>query len=114
MNPGTPHASLHVTHLGLGADDCARVSGLSAVFPAGLSLIVDEEGEAKTPLLRLLAGEMSPDAGTVRWRGAAVAGLPEAEQSVLEAYRTRAQVLQAKLRDVPNVLAAERQALSAR
>ena len=36
----------------------------------------------------------------------------EAEQSVLEAYRTRAQVLQAKLRDVPNVLAAERQALS--
>lgn len=36
----------------------------------------------------------------------------EAEQSVIEAYRTRAQVLQAKLRDVPNVLAAERQALS--
>ena len=36
----------------------------------------------------------------------------EAEQSVLEAYRTRAQVLQAKLRDVPNVLTAERQALS--
>lgn len=36
----------------------------------------------------------------------------EAEQSVIEAYRTRAQVLQTKLRDVPNVLAAERQALS--
>lgn len=36
----------------------------------------------------------------------------EAEQSVVEAYRTRAQVLEAKLRDVPNVLAAERQALS--
>ena len=36
----------------------------------------------------------------------------EAEQSVLDAYRTRAQVLQAKLRDVPNVLAAERQALA--
>ena len=36
----------------------------------------------------------------------------EAEQSVLEAYRTRAQVLQSKLRDVPNVLMAERQALA--
>ncbi|RGE45151.1 cation acetate symporter [Comamonas testosteroni] len=36
----------------------------------------------------------------------------EAEQSVLEAYRTRAQVLQSKLRDVPHVLAAERQALA--
>lgn len=36
----------------------------------------------------------------------------EAEQSVLEAYRSRAQVLQAKLRDVPNVLMAERQALA--
>ena len=36
----------------------------------------------------------------------------ESEQSVIEAYRMRAQVLQAKLRDVPNVLAAERQALS--
>ena len=31
---------------------------------------------------------------------------------MLEAYRTLAQVLQAKLRDVPNVLAAERQALA--
>ena len=36
----------------------------------------------------------------------------EAEQSVLEGYRTRAQVLQSKLRDVPHVLAAERQALA--
>ena len=69
MNPGTPHASLHVTHLGLGADDCARVSGLSAVFPAGLSLIVDEEGDAKTHLLRVLAGEAAADAGTVQWNG---------------------------------------------
>ena len=69
MNPGTPHASLHVTHLGLGADGCARVSGLSAVFPAGLSLIVDEEGDAKTHLLRVLAGEAAADAGTVQWNG---------------------------------------------
>ena len=35
-----------------------------------------------------------------------------AERRVLEAYRERTQVLEAKLRDVPNALAAERQALS--
>ena len=83
MNPDVPRAPLQASGIFFGAGSDVRRTGWSATFPAGLSLIVDEETEAKMPLLRLLAGEISSGTGTgtVLWHGAAVAALPEAERS---------------------------------
>lgn len=57
----------------------------SADVGPGLSLITDEEGEVKTSLLRVLAGEQAPAAGTVRWRGRDVAAWA-AEPGVAEVF----------------------------
>ncbi|MBZ0225973.1 MAG: ATP-binding cassette domain-containing protein [Comamonas sp.] len=57
----------------LGGEGGARLAGWNASFGAGLSLLLDEEGETAGPLLRVLAGEVAPSAGTVRWGGADVA-----------------------------------------
>ena len=51
----------------LGDEGGARLADWSAGFGAGLSLLVDEEGATTAPLLRVLAGEVAPRAGTVRW-----------------------------------------------
>lgn len=58
---------LQAEGLGLGGEGGARLAGWSARFGPGLSLIVDEEGEIKGPLLRVLAGDAAPGAGRVRW-----------------------------------------------
>ena len=79
MNLDTRRPSLHVTTLSLGAGAAARLSGWSAICPAGLSLIVDEEGDLKTGLLRVLAGETAADAGTVRWNDADNRAWPPAQ-----------------------------------
>lgn len=69
MTFAAPLSSLQVNAITLAAPSGARIAGWSARFAPGLSLVVDEEGEYKTALLRLLAGERAPDAGTVRWGG---------------------------------------------
>ena len=51
----------------LGGEGGARLAGWNASFGEGLSLLLDEEGEAAGLLLRVLAGEVAPSAGTVRW-----------------------------------------------
>ena len=74
------HAPLQASALALDVHGMSRVTGWSARFAPGLSLVVDEEGECKTALLRLLAGEAAPRAGTVLWGGADVAALSAAER----------------------------------
>ncbi len=81
MTPVAPHAPLQVHALALDSPGGARITGWSAAFASGLSLVVDEEGEHKTALLRLLAGEAAPAAGSVRWGGADVAALDAAERA---------------------------------
>lgn len=51
----------------LGEEGGARLAGWSASFGAGLSLLLDEEGAVAGSLLRVLAGEVAPAVGTVRW-----------------------------------------------
>ena len=80
MNADTPHALLHVSGITPGTRGDGRRGAWSARFAAGLSLIIDEEGEAKTALLRLLAGEAAPETGAVHWNGRAVSALPAAER----------------------------------
>ncbi len=46
-----------------------RLANWHATFGSGLSLLVDEEDAIKGPLLRVLAGEMPPQAGAVTWSG---------------------------------------------
>ena len=70
-------ACLRVSGLALGGEGRSRLTGWSAIFGPGLSLIVDEEGVLNGPLLQVLAGETRPGAGTVRWGGVDVAALRE-------------------------------------
>lgn len=84
---GAPEAPLQVRSIGLDVPGAAPLCGFSADFVPGLALLIDEEGEAKTPLLRLLAGEQAPGAGTVRWRGRDVAALPAAERAAQVFWR---------------------------
>ncbi len=50
----------------------------SADFPPGLTLLVGDDGAGKTSVLRLLAGQLAPQAGSVRWQGAEMAQAPAA------------------------------------
>jgi len=60
---------LQACSIDFGTPGYGRQEHWSAGFPPGLSLIVDAEGEAKTALLRLLAGETAPETGAVLWQG---------------------------------------------
>ena len=79
MNDATLRDSLAASGIAFGMPGYGRCTEWSAAFAPGLSLIVDGEGEAKTALLRLLAGEQSPDTGSVRWRGVSVCYVDQAQ-----------------------------------
>lgn len=69
-----PRLAVHAVALGGSAP-------FSATLGPGLALLIDEEGDAKTAVLQLLAGAHPPAAGAVRWCGADVAALPAAERA---------------------------------
>lgn len=54
-----------VSGLSFGFKPRALFSGLNWVAPAGVSLVQGGEGTGKTTLMRLLAGDLSPEAGTI-------------------------------------------------
>ena len=56
---------LEVSGLSFGFKPRVLFSGLNWAVPAGVSLIQGGEGVGKTTLLRLLAGDLSPETGTV-------------------------------------------------
>lgn len=69
MEDATETAWLVATDMAFGRPGYGRCTAWSASFAPGLSLVVDEEGEAKAALLRQLGGEDALEAGAVRWRG---------------------------------------------
>ncbi|MBS1939265.1 MAG: ATP-binding cassette domain-containing protein [Bacteroidetes bacterium] len=81
MTSVAPHAPLQVNALTLESPAGARITGFNAAFAPGLTLVVDEEGEHKSALLHLLAGEAAPAAGSVRWGGIDVAALSAAQRA---------------------------------
>ena len=72
---------LRVQGLDFGFVGRSLFRGWSADFPAGLSLVEGGDGAGKTSLLRLLAGECTPQAGTVTLLGMHAARPPAAYQS---------------------------------
>lgn len=74
MGMSSPSASrsapvLCVQDLYFGFDANLLFKGWSANFPPGLSLVLGGDGGGKTSLLRLLAGDARPQAGTVTLHG---------------------------------------------
>ncbi len=59
-------ALLRAQHLSLHHAQHPVIQDLSFSWPAGLSWICGDEGRGKTTLLRLLAGDLQPTAGTVQ------------------------------------------------
>lgn len=57
---------------------CALLDGLALAWSAGLALVQGGESSGKTTLLRLLAGELVPQAGHVRLQGVDQASAPSA------------------------------------
>lgn len=79
MNDASLSDSLAASGIAFGRPGYGRYTEWSGAFVPGLSLIIDEEGEAKMALLRLLAGEQSPDTGSVRWRGVKVCDVDQTQ-----------------------------------
>ena len=51
------------------ADGTVILDGVSATFPSGITGLIGPNGAGKTTLLRLIAGRLTPTAGTVRATG---------------------------------------------
>lgn len=82
MHPPTP--MLEVDALKFAHPGLALFDGLSARFPAGVSVVCGGDGRGKTTLLRLLAGDLPWQAGRIRLDGREVsADSPEARARIL-------------------------------
>ena len=66
MNDNT---GLQVDGLCFAYPECEVIKHWSATFPAGLALVRGDESSGKTTLLRLLAGQLQPQAGRMRLHG---------------------------------------------
>ncbi len=58
--------------------ECGVLDQWSAALPAGLVLVHGDESSGKTTLLRLLAGQLQPQAGQIRLQGLNPSDAPEA------------------------------------
>ena len=74
--PATP-VLLQAEQIDAGPGSAQVLRGWTAQFPAGLSLILGEDGAGKTTALRVLAGELAPRGGRIRWRGGPPPGAGE-------------------------------------
>ena len=69
---------LQVEGLSFAYPDCGVFAHWSMVLPAGLALVRGDESSGKTTLLRLLAGELRPQAGQITLQGQSASGAPQA------------------------------------
>jgi len=58
--------------------ECGVLQQWSTALPAGLALVRGDESSGKTTLLRLLAGELRPQAGQIRLQGVSAVEAPAA------------------------------------
>ncbi len=71
-------AVLQVDGLCFGYPQRPLFNGFTASVPGGVSLVLGGDGSGKTSLLRLLAGDLAPQAGTLRIHGVCLADQPGA------------------------------------
>ena len=69
---------LQVDGLRFSYPECAVLNGLSLAWPAGLALVRGDESSGKTTLLRLLAGELTAQAGRITLQGTSPGEVPKA------------------------------------
>ena len=69
---------LQVDGLRFSYPECAVLNGLSLAWPAGLALVRGDESSGKTTLLRLLAGELTAQAGRITLQGTSPDEAPKA------------------------------------
>lgn len=81
MTDSAPPSLLQIQALSLQSPGGAALTDFSADVGPGLTLLIDEEGEIKGPLLRVLAAEQEPISGRVRWRGREVTAWPEQQRA---------------------------------
>ncbi len=70
---------LQVDGLCFAYPECGVLDQWSVALPAGLALVRGDESSGKTTLLRLLAGELQPQAGQITLRGVSPSDAPEAD-----------------------------------
>lgn len=69
---------LQVEGLCFAYPECGVLDHWSMALPAGLALVLGDESSGKTTLLRLLAGELQPQAGQIVLQGVSPQGAPKA------------------------------------
>ncbi|UCU98153.1 ATP-binding cassette domain-containing protein [Acidovorax radicis] len=69
---------LRVEGLCFAYPECGVLEQWSAALPAGLTLVRGDESSGKTTLLRLLAGQLQPQAGQIRLQGLSPGDAPKA------------------------------------
>lgn len=75
MERSNKGAVLTVQGLRFGWPDIPLFDALDWVLPAGLSVVCGDESSGKTTLLRLLAGDLSAQSGSIKLHGTAVGAL---------------------------------------
>lgn len=69
---------LNVDGLRFAYPECGLLDQWSMALPAGLALVRGDESSGKTTLLRLLAGELTPQAGQIMLQGVSAVDAPKA------------------------------------
>ena len=74
----TDNVVLQVEGLRFAYPECGVLDQWSMALPAGLALVRGDESSGKTTLLRLLAGDLKPQAGQITLHGLSASGAPQA------------------------------------
>lgn len=93
MPAASTDAILHINGLCFAYPECPLFQGLDARLPAGATLVLGADSSGKTSLLRLLAGELAPDAGQLVLQGVPLHTAPAAYRAQVFQGDPRSDVL---------------------